>query len=231
MRYNHSMFVRVPVVTVALVFAGGIAYADVMPADFTDPNIRQAYSGGANNPIELMPKYTTDSYAWTEADRAVLRQAANLRRMNEQRQLDKKRQLIENVAEATNRFRNSGRIAKRGTAPREIFIVRTAKPIVRERLHFVGKHVGIGMVSHLPLTRVKGGTPTFGLLFASSGGSSFENWVLRCKPRERREAVPHRLHLLAQRAHRSGASVSSTRLSSLPRTSTASCPTSVPSAV
>jgi hypothetical protein len=176
MRYNHTMFVRAPVVAVSVVvgglgiaLAGGIAHADaVQPADFTDPNIRPAYSGGAGNPIEWAPKYTTDSYAWTEADRAVLRQAANLRRMAEQQQ-----RMIQNSAEALNRFRTFGRVAKRGTPPRQLFIVHTAKPIVMEHLHFVGKRAGIGMVSHLPQTRVKGGTPTFGLLFASTGGGSF----------------------------------------------------------
>jgi hypothetical protein len=161
------MFVRLPVVAAALAFAG-IAHADVSPADFTDPNLRPAYSGGANNPVEWSPKYTTDSYAWTEADRAVLRQAANQRRMLEQHQ-----QVTQNPAEALNRFRTVARIAKKSTAPRQLFIVRTAKPIRMEPLRFVGKRAGSGMASRLPTTRVKGSTPAFARLFASAGGGSF----------------------------------------------------------
>lgn len=169
MRYNHTMFIRGLVVAVALAFAGGIAHAEsIQPADFTDPNLRPAYTGGGNNPIEWAPKYTTDSYAWTEADRSILRQAANQRRL-----LENNERSLRNSTEQSVRFRALVKTVRKTGTPKQLYIARTAKLVRMDKLRFVGRRSGPGLVGRLPQTRVKGGAPTFSHLFASEGGDSF----------------------------------------------------------
>jgi hypothetical protein len=152
-------------------FLGGAAFADVMPKDYADPNIDLPYTGGSN-PVAWGPKYTTDSYAWTEADRAILRQADTERRRMQQDSLDRTRGM-RTRSQQLNGFRRLTGISRSTGAPPTRIFARSVKPIRIEPLHFTGKRAGAGLVGHLPQSRTAGSTPTFARIFSGGGSFSF----------------------------------------------------------
>jgi hypothetical protein len=156
--------------------AGGVARAatpPVQPLDFSDPQSDAAPYTGGSNPVLWRPQAlsTEDPFARTEQVREIERQADMQRHLMEQNH----QMMVRNAAEELNRFRQLERaVRKPGVAPKQLYLARLPKAIHSEPLRFTGKRAGPGMIEHLaPAPRTARGTPTFGLLSASAGGSTF----------------------------------------------------------
>jgi hypothetical protein len=158
------------------------ASADQPPLNFSDPNITMPYSGGSH-PFAWGPKYTTDSYAWSDAERSLLQRVALQRTLDQrahQQELQQAMQRKNSTLENNHKY-VFGRIMRAMQKPL-IHFVRAAKPIRIEPLPFVGVHAGPGIARRLPKTPVEGGAPTFARLqgrdndrysFDKDGSSSF----------------------------------------------------------